>query len=70
MIKIHVYRDGDIELTKVNEKSPKHIVFTDEQIKNGELLKELLDYGLEESQAQEAVQKSLELKVHESFIAN
>lgn len=55
-IRVHVYDDGDVELTSI-EASAGHkiisndLVFSPQQVETGELLKELRDYGFEDDRA-------------------
>lgn len=57
---IHVYDDGDIELTRF-ESEPRNsfqsmkLSFSDFQIKRGALKKELLSYGAEEPEIDAAI---------------
>lgn len=74
-IKIHVYNDGDIELTPVDltqdkrrQTSSENIHISLEGVMKGELTKELLDYGAEEVDVERAVIHILQAPLNESCI--
>ena len=53
IVSVHVYRDGDIELTRHSNKPAEHkdLVFEDVEV----LRKELSSYGAEEDRISEAL---------------
>ena len=72
-IKVHVYDDGDVELTSI-EASAGHkiisndLVFSTQQVETGELLKELRDYGFEDDRAIVAIADCLQAAPGEEVI--
>lgn len=72
-IKVHVYDDGDTELTLI-EASPSHkfidsdLVFAPDEIAFGALDKELISYGYEADRAREAIEECLKSEVGEEII--
>jgi hypothetical protein len=73
---VHVYDDGDTELTKLimTEAEANHrlmlgdIPFNETRILNGDLVRELDTYGPEPEDVRKAVQHILSAEVNESCI--
>ena len=72
-IKVHVYDDGDIELTNI-EATPGHVfttsdlIFAPTEVSKGCLKKELISYGAEESDVVQAIDYVLASDVGTSVI--
>jgi len=72
-IKVHVYDDGEVELTSI-EASAGHklisndLIFSPQQVLAGELLKELRDYGFEDDRAIVAIADCLQASPGEDIL--
>jgi len=69
-IRLHVYNDGDTELTKV--ASPNKLsddLFFDEDGETDKLLAELIDYGFDSNRASKAIKEALNSEEGEEIIA-
>ena len=72
-VKIHVYDDGDIELTHVNASPGQllvndDIIFSFTEVHHKALHNELLSYGVEEDDIEKAVAYILKAQPGESII--
>lgn len=75
-ILLRVHDDGDNEITRVNiliDQAKKKLydgyrVFSEQEVKFGKLKDELLDYGNEEDDVEEAVAYSLTAPLNKPFI--
>lgn len=64
-IKIHVYEDGDVELTLMPASAghtfmADDLVYDQNEIIKGDLNKELIDYGFEADRAKAAIDECLQ----------